>query len=216
MSCGACAEVCPSNALEACGKTICVAEVMEIVRRDRAFYEKSGGGMTLGGGEPLMQADFAVELARQAGEEGISVAVETSGFGARADLMRLAAHTDIFLFDIKLLDEEAHIRNTGASCKPIMENLQALYESGAGILLRCPIIPGVNLNAEHFAGLRRLIEHMPRILGVDLEPYHPLGLDKTKRLGKEPSYCNPDFLDRDALASYAEALCESGIPICIL
>ena len=172
--CGRCAENCYADALELCGKTMTAEEVIDTVARDKAFY-RDGGGMTLSGGEPLMQPDFSAELARLAKEKGIHVAMETCGECAPETLKKVAQHVDLFLFDIKAMDAEIHKQYTGVSNERILKNLETLNGMGKAIILRCPIIPGVNLTEEHFAAVADLAEKLENVLEVQLEPYHPLG-----------------------------------------
>ena len=180
---------------------------METVLRDLPFYEQSGGGLTLSGGEPLLQFDFAVELLRSAKEKGISTAVETSGF-CKQNITKMSKHVDLWLFDIKLFDEALHKKYTGVSNKQILENLRLLDESGADIILRCPIIPGINLEKEHFEKIAQLASSLTNILAVHLEPYHPLGISKSALLGKTAKFDNSEFLSKDILSVYAEDIFE--------
>lgn len=212
--CDECSDVCFANALELCGKNISAEDVIAEVQRDTEFYKASGGGMTISGGEPLFQADFSIELARLAKEKNINVAVETSGFGDTEKLMKLAEYTDCFLYDIKLFDEAEHIKYTGVSNKIILHNMDMLYQSGASIVLRCPVIPDLNFNMKHFENIKELMIKMPKISEVNLEPYHPLGIDKANRLGKKQKYDNSSFLDARELGKYVQYLNEYKAGIC--
>lgn len=204
--CGECTEGCFSKALELCGKEISAEEVAAEVMKDEPFFESSKGGVTVSGGEPLMQWEFSAEILRLCKERGIHTAIETCGFGNRKALSELAKYTDLFLYDIKLLDDEAHKKYTGVSNESILENLDFLYSLGANITLRCPVIPNVNLNNEHFEALAKLLLKYPNIKELDLEPYHPLGIDKAKRLGKEQAYKEEKFLPASEIKEYAELL----------
>ena len=200
--CGRCAEVCYAGAIELCGKEMTAEEVMETVIRDRDFYGLDGG-MTITGGEPLLQADFTLELAKLAKKSGINVCIETSGDGDSEILMEIARHTDLFLYDIKLLDGEMHKKHTGISNARILKNLRLLDEMGARTILRCPIIPDVNLAEEHFSGIAALAESLENVAEVQFEPYHPLGVSKSQRLGRESAYANPEFLPREKVEALA-------------
>lgn len=203
--CGQCAEVCCANALELCGEEKTAEEILEILLRDKPFYEESGGGVTLSGGEPLMQYDFTLALLKLAKGQGLRTAVETSGFSTR-DLAELCQYVDLWLYDVKLFSEEEHRRYTGVSNRTILENLRFLDRMGARIILRCPIIPGINLTDGHFDRLATLANSLTGVTAVHLEPYHPLGQAKAARLGKNQSYENDSFLESSALEPYADGL----------
>lgn len=206
VSCGKCAAVCPAQALEMIGREASVEEILREVLADKEFYEQSGGGMTLSGGEPLAQPDFSVTLAEGARENGVGVCVETCGYGERAALLRLAAFTDLFLFDYKLTDPEKHKAYTGVSNQSILSNLEALDEAGAPVILRCPMIPGVNLAKGHYEGIARLANRLQRCEEVHLMPYHPLGISKSDQLGRPAAYRCQEFLNKDELRPVAEFL----------
>ena len=194
---GACVRACSSGALEIMGRTYTVDEVVKAALRDRAFY-RDGGGVTLTGGEPLMQGGFAVAIARALHAQGVSVCVETSGFAERRVLEEIAPYVDIFLFDIKETDEERHRQYTGVGLAKIRENLRWLDDGGARTILRCPVIPGVNDRSGHFDEIARLAESMRHVLEIDIEPYHPMGIDKSRRVGMQAAYRNAEFMDASA------------------
>jgi len=200
--CGRCVDVCYAGAIELCGKEMTAEEVMKTVVRDKDFYGMDGG-MTVSGGEPLLQADFTLELAKLARENGINVCIETSGDADSEILMEIARYTDLFLYDIKLLDGEMHKKYTGISNARILKNLRMLDDMGARTILRCPIIPDVNLTEEHFSGIARLAESLKNVIEVQFEPYHPLGVSKSQRLGRESAYANPEFLPREKVETMA-------------
>lgn len=203
--CGNCADVCCSNALEICGEEKSPKDIIDIVLRDKAFYQESGGGMTISGGEPLMQYDLTHTLLKLAKEQGIHTAIETSGFSSK-DLTKLHQYTDLWLYDIKLFPNDAHIKYTGVSNKRILDNLYLLDSIGAKIILRCPMIPNVNLTPEHFDGLAGLANCLNNITAIHLEPYHPLGLSKALQLNRKQLYQNDKFLELSALQPLADIL----------
>lgn len=196
--CGTCTASCCADALEIAGYNVPVQEVMEEILTDRVFYRRSGGGITLSGGEPLTQPDFALTLLQACREQGIHTCTETCGMGDARDIMRMAAWTDTFLFDWKLTDDAAHRRCTGASNRPIQKNLALLAECGADIILRCPMIPGINTNASHYDGIAELANRH-RIREIHLLPYHPMGIGKAASLGREAAYSRREFLEKSAL-----------------
>ena len=181
--CGACASACVAGATEMVGRDLSVADVLREVLEDRAFYGPSGGGLTLSGGEPMLQFDFTAALLRAAKEQGLHCCVETSGFAPPRHFESLLGLVDLVLYDYKETDPERHIEYTGVPNDLILENLRGLYAWGAKIALRCPIIPGCNDRDDHFAGIAALARQMPNLEGIDLVPYHPLGRGKIERLG---------------------------------
>ena len=183
--CGKCADSCVFGALVVSGKTMSAEEVLSEVMRDKSFYDNSGGGVTVSGGEPLMQADFCCELFSSAKEQGISTAVETSGFGRWENIERLSECVDYFLWDYKETSPERHREYTGVDNALILENLAKLDALGAKIVLRCPIIPGLNDRDEHFLGIAEVANKHKSILRVEIEPYHSLGKSKAFAIGKD-------------------------------
>lgn len=190
--CGACAEACAHSALERVGREVGVSEVIEEVLRDRAFYAHSGGGMTISGGEPLFQPEFSLELLRSAKNEDLHCCVETSGFGDGAALEEMVRLVDLFLFDVKETDPDRHRVLVGRDNETILQNLRRVDRAGGKIVLRCPIIPGCNDRAAHYDAVAALANSLPGVTGVDLMPYHPLGISKAESLGK--TYPLAEFL----------------------
>lgn len=184
LHCGKCAEVCV-GALEICGRELTVDEVMDEVMKDRAFYENSGGGLTVSGGEPLAHAGFSLALLTEAKSRGLNTAIETSGFAKWETLEPFVGYVDLFLWDVKETDAERHKLYTGVDNGLILENLRKLNGRGARIVLRCPVIPGCNDREEHFKAIGGLAEELSGVERVDVEPYHPLGMSKAESLGRE-------------------------------
>lgn len=182
--CGSCADQCSFDALEIAGKETCVQEVIEEVLKDKIFYDNSGGGITLSGGEPLMQLDFACALLRLAKENNLHTCLETSGFTAKENILKIAEFVDIFLYDWKLTDDKLHKAYTGVSNTQILENLKAIDALGSKIILRCPVIPNVNDTQAHFMGIANLANSLENVLAIEIEPYHSLGNSKLHKLGK--------------------------------
>lgn len=185
-TCGTCTRYCDSGALEFVGGLMTVEDVMKEVLQDKTFYASSGGGMTLSGGEPLAQIDFTVAILRAAQEQGIHRCLETSGFANWERFRPLLPLVDLFLFDCKETDPQRHKAFTGQSNQLIIENLWRLHEVGARVQLQCPIIPGFNDREDHFTGIAALAQSLPRLDGVQLLPYHPLGESKLQRFGLSP------------------------------
>ena len=183
--CGKCELYCPADARKICGKEYTIDEVLKEIVKDKPFYENSGGGVTLSGGEPLAQYDFSLELLKKAKENGIHTAIETCGYAEKSKILEIAKYVDLFLFDCKETDQELHKEYTGFDNKIILENLKALSDAGSKIILRCPIIPGFNDRAEHFKGISETAENFIGIEHIEIEPFHPLGESKYSALGRE-------------------------------
>ncbi len=185
ISCGKCIEICPVKCLSTAGKTVTADEVIKEVLRDKIFFDESGGGITLTGGEPFMQYDFMLEILRKAKEKKLNTAVETCGFTDRKKMLSAAEYIDVFLFDYKLTSSALHKKYTGVGNEKILENLKALNDNGSKIVLRCPVIPSVNDTEEHFKGIGETAEALENITGIEVAPYHELGLSKLMRMGKK-------------------------------
>ena len=204
--CGACAEVCPAEALVVVGKEMSVEEVVEEVLADRPFYETSGGGVTLSGGEPLAQPEFAEALVRAMKSERLHVALDTSGEASWHVLAGVVeAGVDLVLYDIKSLDDWRHRQATGVGNARILANLRKLRAERPGIeiILRYPLVPGFNDRSEDFTALCELAAELE--LSVDVLPYHPLGQSKYEALGTPKPEAQPDA---DAAAVAARRLVE--------
>jgi len=182
---GKCVDVCPASALSIVGREVTVSEVIAEVLQDRRFYEPSGGGITLSGGEPAMQPEFMLALAMAAKAEGLNVALETSGFASYKTYEKVLPYVDIFLYDVKESDPELHKKYTGVGIDLPLENLRKIYNAGGQMLLRCPIIPGLNDRDEHFRAIAELTKEMPNLIGAELLPYHKLAASKGERMGIE-------------------------------
>jgi len=182
--CGDCAKVCQAEAREIVGRQVSVVEVMAEVEKDIAFYDESGGGVTFSGGEPLMQPDFLRALLRSCKEKEIHAAVDTSGLAAWETLQNISENVDLFLYDLKLMDDEKHRRLTGVSNDLILSNLRALASQGSAITVRVPIIPNINDDDENISRLGEFVASLPRVPPVSILPYHKAGADKYARLNK--------------------------------
>jgi pyruvate formate lyase activating enzyme len=213
VRCGACAAQCYAEAREAVGRTLTVEQAMAEIERDVAFYDESGGGVTFSGGEPLQQADFLGALLRACQEKEIHSVVDTSGFAAWETLDRLRADVDLFLYDLKTMDEARHRQFTGVSNALILENLRRLSALGHPVLIRIPVIPSVNADDESVRQLGAFIASLPHVIGVELLPYHRIGLDKYDRLNLP--YALPEVLPpSDArMAEIAQLLRQWGLSV---
>jgi pyruvate formate lyase activating enzyme len=182
--CGRCADACPAGALKRYGETMSAEEVVDIALRDAAYYRETGGGLTISGGEPFAQGAFLIEILELAKARSINTCVETCGQARWADIERARPLTDLFLYDIKARPEE-HKKLTGAESGRILENLGRLMALGARVLLRCPVVPGLNDEDAHFAFLASLEKMYPTLKGVEILPYHDMGRGKARAIGRE-------------------------------
>lgn len=187
VRCGACVRACPAGALELVGRTAAVGEILEEVLQDSVFYQTSGGGLTVSGGEPLLQPGFLEGLLREAKSSGIFCAVETCGVATWEDFARLLPLVDLWLFDLKETDPARHREFTGAPNAGILANLRRLHDAGAAVRLRLPLIPALNDREDHAAAVAALLRTLPRLAGVEVIPYHGLGEGKRARFGHAPS-----------------------------
>lgn len=183
-----CVDVCPNGVLWIIGDVMNVEEIMKVVLKDKDYYSNSGGGITITGGEPMAQFEFTKELLLTAKKNNIHTCIETCGYSSTDRYLELLSLVDLFLFDFKETDPLKHKDYTGVDNKLILKNLSALYENGAKIILRCPLIPGVNDSDEHLSGIVKLAEEYPNIEGIELMPYHNIGQDKAKKIGKENEF----------------------------
>ena len=178
------------------GRYMSVGEVLDDIERDRIFYDESGGGITLSGGEPMMQFDFAYELLKTAKSRGLHTALETSGYAPIEDYMCILPYVDELLWDCKLVESSAHKKYTGVGNELILDNLRQLCAKGAAVKLRCPIIPGVNDTDAHFEAVNSLVRELG-ISSVKIMPYHKLGISKAKKLGREyREFCVPTSAEK--------------------
>lgn len=169
------------------GQYYTLEEVMLQLRSDRIFFEESGGGVSISGGEPLLQYDFLLQLLRQCRQEGIHTAVDTSGYSAQEVFLEVAAQTDLLLLDIKTTDFLLHKQYTGKDPKPVLNNLKALQNYHTPVIIRIPVIPGFNSRADQMLAIAKVVkESGAKILEVHLLPYHKLGRQKYEALGMPP------------------------------
>jgi len=185
ICCGECTLECYASALELVGRQMSAAEVLAEVLKDAVFYQNSGGGMTLSGGEPMQQFEFTLELLQAARGAGLHTCLETCGCSTRERFLQVLPFVDLFYYDFKEAEPELHRQYTGVSNQMILENLLTLDQAQAQIVLRCPVIPGLNDREAHFQGIASLAKRLKHVQGVHILPYHPLGTSKSQRLGKE-------------------------------
>jgi pyruvate formate lyase activating enzyme len=181
--CGSCVEACYNKALKIFGTKMDTDELMKIIVRDRSFYEKSNGGLTVSGGEPMSQFDGTLELFKAAKNEGLHTCLDTSGFARKELYEQIMPYVDVFLFDYKLTDCEKHQKYTGVPNDLIKSNMDMLCKNCAVIFLRCPIIPGINDDDEHLDAIAALSRKYDAIAQVNVMAYHDMAKGKIKHIG---------------------------------
>ena len=202
-SCRACAEVCPSGCLEIAGRRVSVDEVMQEVMQDEAYYRHSGGGMTLSGGEPMAQPGFSLELLKAARLAGLHTAVETSGDGRIEDFLAAEPYTDLWLWDIKIMDAALYHSLTGGDLDRMLANLSAVAASGATIRLRVLYVPDFHDREGIAEATAALLASYPQYES-EIIPYHLLGNAKRKKLGlPELRFREPDAKEISKFAGCA-------------
>ena len=200
-SCGKCTEKCYAGARELIGRTAEIGEIMAEVLKDRIFYENSGGGMTVSGGEPLFQPEFTAALLAAAKREKLHTCLDTCGFAAWEKIAALLPDTDLFLYDLKETDPEKHMEYTRVPLAPVLENLARIDAAGGEVILRCPLIPGLNDRDGHADGIAEIANRLTHLREINLMPYHPLGESKLARLGREPGL-GGEFASQGELAPF--------------
>jgi pyruvate formate lyase activating enzyme len=192
------------------GKRMTVPELSEVILRDSVFYGRSGGGLTLSGGEPGAQPEFAGQLLRhfKLEERGGHTGIETCGFVPWPSLCRILEHTDLVLYDIKHMDAQIHLKSTGVDNRLILQNAKRIAGSGVRMIIRFPLIPGFNDSEENIRGTADFTRQLPGVEDLDLLPYHRLGESKYRRLGRTYQFSRVTPLDLSRLTEI-RALFES-------
>ena len=212
VRCAACVETCGREARHVAGKTMTAAEVISKIVRDVIFFDQSGGGVTFTGGEPLSQPEFLEALLRGCRERRIHTAIETCGAAPRETLLRTAALADLVLYDVKLINERRHRQYTGAGNRNVLENLRALMAAHRAVIVRVPVVPGINDSAEDRRELREfLVEAAPG--QVELLPYHGTGAEKYRRLRREYRMEGTPTPGDAAMAQFTAELRAAGVAV---
>jgi len=185
-ACGICEETCFGQSLKHYGKEMTVEELLDILLEDKAFYDQSGGGITLSGGECLVQPAVCTELLKQCKEKGLHTAVDTCGFVPQNIFERILPYTDLFLYDLKAIDEEIHIQCTGRSNQLILENLRYLVQKHCRIEIRIPYVPG--WNDKQLPSIISFLRELDPLPDVKLLPYHPFSDSKHDALGSQNNF----------------------------
>jgi len=167
------------------GKEFSVDELMNEIVKDKIFFEESDGGVTFSGGEPLMQPEFLIELLKECNSNGVHSAVDTSGYADSAIIDHVSPYSDLFLFDLKLMNDDDHQKYTGVSNQVILRNLNELDQLGKKMVIRIPIVPGLTDTDENLRAIRGFISYLNNLVEVNLLPYHRAGEGKYIKYGKE-------------------------------
>lgn len=201
-ACGKCVIYCQRDALRIVGREMTVEQVADEVCKDILFYT-DGGGMTLSGGEPMLQPAFSTALLREVKSRGINTCMETSGFCREEDILQAAEFTDLFYFDIKITDGHIHRELTGVDNKGILSNLARLSGKGSSIVLRCPVIPGKNDSPENLIAVAKLAQNLKGVMEIHLLPYHTMGLDKYPAVGLTPAFTEKSGIIKETCSELA-------------
>ena len=211
--CGACVEACPTQARQIFGEEVDANQVLESVMQDQVFYEDSGGGVTFSGGEPLAQPEFLLGLLEGCRERRLHTAVDTCGLARRDDLLAAAALTDLFLYDLKLMDDARHRQYTGVSNALILDNLRALGHAHEQIWIRVPLVAGVNDQPANLKATARFAATVPSVRQVNLLPFHRTGLAKASRLGRGSQAAELEPPAEDSLKRAVEIFEAAGLTV---
>ena len=211
LACGSCAKECYAEALVLQGREMTVEAVITEVEKDRPFYDNSGGGMTLSGGEPLFQLEFTEAVLKMAKERGLHTVVDTCGFVAWASYERVLPYVDLVLFDIKGVDAERHLAHCGQDNALIHENLRRMLAAGQAVIVRSPIVPGHNAEIEDAEALAQFLLSLPSVPPVELLRYHRLGEGKYASLGLPEPILKPDPPSEAQMQELCGVLTKHGI-----
>lgn len=209
--CGECISACPSGAVRYYGEKYDLEGVLNVIRRDVPFYRCSGGGVTISGGEPLQQWEFAKALLEACREEGIDTAMETCGFGPWEDLKELAPLLEQIFYDLKHVDRERHVIGTGQDCLLILDNLKKLVSIHDNVVIRIPVIPGFNGDTGNIGKIVDWIHSNARGVPVELMAYHRYGEKKYESLGREYPLRGVPSLSRAEMDYLTDMFLDKGI-----
>jgi len=213
LLCGDCVEECAADARQIAGREISVQEVLDEVQRDLPFYETSHGGVTFSGGEPLSQVEFLYEVLKACKQIELHTSLDTSGYAPWDHLDMIREYVDLFLYDLKLVDNEQHYRYTGVSNQVILDNLEKLSNNGHRIVVRVPLIPGITDSQHNIQAIGGLVSGLGNVERVDLLPYHTSAEGKYNRLGLEYEMGGTTMPDETQVLELAETLEGFGLTV---
>ncbi len=210
VKCGKCVDSCLHHALKIYGRPMRAGEIITEVLKDKDFYLRSGGGLTVSGGEPMMQFEGLKELLKEAKKAELHVCLDTCGQAPTDSYREIAQYVDIFLFDYKLTNFEEHRKYTGIGNAKILENLDMLAGMKKNIFLRCPIIPGINDTEEHYRAISEISERYESIRQVNLMTYHDMAKGKTAQIGEIYALADKKTVQANEKARIYEQVCSFG------
>lgn len=213
ISCGACAEICYPQAMELSGKKMTVPEILDEIMQDKAYYDGSGGGVTLSGGEVLCQIPFAAQLAKACKEQGISVALETNLNRPYEEMQPLLSFVDLVMCDIKLINDDAHKRWTGADNALVLENVKKLSDAGIPLIVRTPLIPGATDDDQNIGGIAQYLTGINSLQYYELLNFNPLGGSKYDGLGRKNPFEQAKPLPTSRLKELQAVAAAHGIAV---
>jgi len=203
----------PSVNRETVGRKVTVPEVMREIRKDLLFYDESGGGVTFSGGEPLMQLKFLAALLTASKQLEIRTALDTTGYAPWKDLEGILPLVDVFLYDLKFINNSLHQKYTGVSNRPVLENLQKLAQTDREIIIRIPIIPGITDEEKNLVQLKEFILSLNTIHRIDLLPYNFIAVEKYRKLNRDYPFENLDPPDEERMQSIRNKFVEAGFSV---
>jgi len=210
--CGACADACPTEARHVMGRTLTVDDVLNEVRQDRLFYEESGGGVTISGGEPLMQPRFLVGVLEACRRAFLGTVLDTTGYGERDHLLAAARLADLVLYDLKAFDTAAHQQFTGVSNRLVLENLEALDREHQNLWIRLPVVPGFNDDLGDLDRIASFVARLRHVRRVSLLPFHRSGVHKYQRLGLAHALESAEAPSAELLGAVERLFNDKGLP----
>jgi pyruvate formate lyase activating enzyme len=213
--CGQCAKHCYAGAINIIGRYLSVPELMEIIERDRKFYEQSNGGVTFSGGEPTTQPEFLKAALKETQRRGIHTAIETSSFVNWETYASILEHVDLVLTDIKHMDDAEHKRLTGVSNKVILDNLRNISRLGIPVKIRLPLIPGFNDSTRNLEATADFVERLSHVQSLDILPYHRLGEMKWGQLGQDYSLAGVEALTLEETEARIQLFRDHGLKVSI-
>lgn len=205
-----CTDACNHGALRITGEKYSVEKLVSIIKKDIEFYNNSGGGVTFSGGEPLSQPKFLKELLKDCKENNIHTAIETCGYANKTVFKEIIPYTDLFLFDLKIIDNISHLKHTGKPNDIILSNLEFVSKSGKKVIIRVPLVSGINDNSENIEAIIGIAKKL-NIKNIHIEPYHSLGEDKYQEFGMKPKLSEVRLFDQKEVQKFIDQINSSGL-----
>jgi pyruvate formate lyase activating enzyme len=219
IGCRKCQEACTASALAVVGEMKTISELMAVIEEDRPFYDVSDGGVTLGGGEPMFQPEVAMNLLMTCRQRSINTAVETCGYAKPETVMQIAEFTDLFLFDVKHMNSERHYQLTGVRNESILGNLKMLLEHRCNVRIRLPLLKNINDspdNCQQLVNFLMPFKDYKNFSGIDILPYHKLGVHKYAQLGRKYQLKGDSALSDSDLDRIAACFSKYDFPVSVL